>query len=215
MGPFSYVSTRRVFDYSEAAHKRLLEDRLLVGDVILTSDPTSVLRPVVYYQNKFTRFPAASRKFTHVALYVGGGEIIHSMPHLGGNTVLAGGVARASLSTLLPDGMTFTVLRCPILTIDLREKLVEAAENHIGHPYDYSSILKCIVTSAGSYHPDKFRELVKIAERMKAVFAPSSPSTPVDYARALVCSDFVFAVFDELLQQNNPCTTWVATRRRS
>jgi hypothetical protein len=182
-----------------------LRNQLKIGDVLLTLDPTEVLRPIVAFQNKFTIFPRASRKFTHVALYVGNEKIVHSMPYLGGDKTLAGGVEEVLLGQLLTEGTTFVILRYPGLRKAHQVEIAIAARSHVGLPYDYMSILKCIGAFTLKISPIKIRSIIDLAQNAKAVFIPSTPSEPLDFARALVCGDFVNSVFDELFQHNNPC----------
>ncbi len=190
MSPQRLVAHRKIQDYSENPTYDKLIRTLEIGDIILTCDATSPLRPIVAFQNRF-QFPPAARKFTHVAIYLGHGDIVHSMPQLDMDRLLAGGVKRESLRILLPEGTTFAAIRYPGFTEEHRSLVAEAASVHIGRPYDYASIMRCL-----SFMPRwwlRFRRAVHIGNPVKHP------------ARSFVCSDFVYVVFDELFQHKNPC----------
>jgi hypothetical protein len=204
MASTQFVRSRLLYDYSESSLGGKLRDALEIGDVLITSNPTEVLRPIVAFQNKYPEFPPASRKFTHVALYVGKLRFVHSMPYLGGVKMLAGGVEEITIDKLLPEGTSFVVLRFPGLTPAIQSELVDGARGHIGVPYDYTSIVRCIASYSLGIKRTKIGKTMDRAEQAK-VLVPADPPSPVDIARALVCSDFVYSVYDELFQHNNPC----------
>lgn len=207
MAPTKFVHNRKIQDYSENPTRDKLSKCLTVGDVILTCRGADAVRLIVAFQNKYPQFPKASRKFTHVAVYVGDGQVIHSKPDVALDGSLSGGVEEVPLEALLQDGITFVVLRSSRLTDALRSTFVDAARSHIGVPYDYGSIIRCIgmdlkIVGKLGLTAQMLKETIT---NIKPPSTQSARPTARDYARSFICSDFVYAVFDELFQQHNPC----------
>ncbi len=186
-----FVKNRKIQDYSENPTLAWLNAKLLPGDLILTARGDKAVNAIVGYQNKFSEFPAASKKFTHVAIYVGSSAVVHSTPEPSLDSQFSGGVRQDGLNDFLEEGMTFSAIRFPGLTGELYESLVEAAKSRIGIPYDYHAIARCVGVS---------RLWLRVSRYISAF-----RSATQDEARGLVCSDFAFVVFDEVFQDRNPC----------
>ena len=95
-----YVANRRIQDYSDNPTHAKLCRNLKLGDILLTSSSTEVVRLIVAFQNLFSDFPPSSRKFTHVALYAGNGTVLHAMPKLDLDDLSCGGVEQVPLKQL-------------------------------------------------------------------------------------------------------------------
>jgi hypothetical protein len=186
---------RRIYDVDPALLQSL-DRTAVVGDIVLVSRAGEAVRPIVYFQNRFPAFPPASRKFTHCALSLGRGLWIHAMPDPGLAGLFSGHVDTVVTSQLIDLGATIALLRAPVLTDDLRHDLAQAARAHLNAPYDYRAILKCLAGVFG--WPLKSRSLPD------KQWSATSP-TASDVAKAFICSDFIYAVFDEMFQERNPC----------
>jgi len=91
------------------------------------------------------------------------------------------------------------------VTDDVREAFIEAAQSHLGAPYDYASASRAIVLG-----PDWMGTLaraLRVAASMasKGALPAEGPIVARDVARPFLCSDYVFVVYDEFFQHLNPC----------
>ena len=197
-----FVRNRKIQDYSESRSLAGLRRNLRVGDVILTSPPDDAIRPIAAFQNAFPSFPAAARKFTHVAIYIGNDQIVHAMLDERLDSIGSGGVKRELLGDLFQDGATFAVLRSDVVQDGHAIVIAQAACAHLGAPYDYKAIVRCIAVVAGRAFG---------VTRGKTRWLKLGPAetdglaSPKDLARAFVCSDLIYSIFDEIYQYRNPC----------
>lgn len=195
---------RKIQDYAGETTYRKLCRTLRIGDIILTCDGTEALRPIVAFQNRFsTDFPAASRKFTHVALYIGNERIVHSMPDPSLDHLFSGGVEEIPLRKLFAEGMTFAAIRYPGLKDEHHDAMHEAISSHIGSPYDYMAIVRCV----GFLAPNFLRRAYTAVRNLGWRFWSTVDTASLETGRAFLCSDFVHAVYDEMFQAKNPCNT--------
>lgn len=183
------VTVRRIEDYCPTTSLPRLGQRLQIGDILLVSGGhLDWVRPVVLFQRRFKEFSPASKKFTHAGIYVGRETVVHSVPDISMDKWLAGGVEHISLKDFLSDGVTFAVLRFPGLTAEHHEALRDAVTLHVDKPYDYMGILRCLGF------------MMQLPRRALS----ASRTKDLGLARALVCTDFVYAVYDEVFQHKNP-----------
>lgn len=186
------IRARRVTDYCPNTSPARLIERLQVGDIVLVANGIlDWVRPIVTFQKQFEKFPPASKKFTHAGIYIGQGKIVHSMPDVSLDGGFAGGVCEIPIQDFFTDGVTFAVLRFPGLKVDHHEALRDAVNLHVGNPYDYKAILRCL-----SFIPPIGRM------RRRARAQRRAPDR--NLARALVCTDFLYVVYDEVFQHKNP-----------
>lgn len=172
------------------------------GDVILTSSQAETLRLIVHFQRRFPQFCPLSHSFTHVALYVGDGQVVHSMPDLTLDPCKSGGVAEVPLSDLLTPDVLFAALRADSIVPGLEPVLVECARSWKGLPYGYYQIGYAI---AQVLNPSAV-QFVQKALNLTAL-ATDERSAARMVARSFVCSDFVHNVYDEVFQDRNPCNS--------
>lgn len=135
-------------------------------------------------------------RFAHAALYVGSGIFVHSVPDFTLDEMKAGGVKKIDLSEFLCDGKLYVILRAKIVDEEHLEAIKTSAKSQIGIPYAYTACVRATVNLVqGAAEAQK----VALTEPL------DETSDEVKTGRELVCSDFVYCVFDEVFQAKNPC----------
>jgi hypothetical protein len=194
------VSIRRPIHHCpDSIHVEHFCEALQPGDVILIS--MAGRRHIVYtFQRTLKHFSAISHLFVHVAIYVGGGKIVHAVPSSSYDGLQSAGVQGAAIGEILSEERLFVFLRANVVQKDHWEALSKSATSHVGVPYDYVGCVRAVLRASG---------VPGVSGRIRAGRPlPKSPgveSNSTRSGRALVCSDFVCNVFDEVFQDRNPC----------
>ena len=190
---------RRVIHHCpDKSHHKHFSENMLPGDVLLEA-PASA-GAVYQFQKRFSEFSHLASRFSHVALYVGHGEIVHSMPTPSLDASLSGGVSKARLEDHLNTDTLYVVLRNPLVGEVHAAAIATSALNQIGIPYDYAG---CIRAVGAVFRQRNILRKVRVGRPVPK--NNKKERTSAEAGRALVCSDFVFVVFDEVFQSLNPC----------
>jgi hypothetical protein len=200
-----FVRTRRMHHASTAEHRAFAACSLLPGDVVLTQRIAPRPNPVYEYQRRFADFPPASHVFTHVAIAIGNSKLMHSVPEVGLDASRSGGVYEIHGGELFDEQHNFVAIRSPAVQPTQHAKLVETARSHIGKPYDYMSIARCFLDTGGLVRSLRGAPRMQGKPRIAKSKLKAASESMDQTARSFVCSDFVWAVFDEVLGEANPC----------
>jgi hypothetical protein len=145
---------------------------------------------VCWYQRQ-CGFPELSLRVSHVGLYVGDGDLVHSTP-----SALRTGVRTEPVADVTRRRKV-TIVRFPALVAELS--------------HDASSIVRVAREMSGSYNyravlalaRDSFARLQSRGLRTPAnAMSGNGISAPRD--DTFLCGDFVFGVFDRVLRAKNP-----------
>lgn len=170
------------------------------GDVILLANKGK--SPVYLFQRKLPTFTEVSRWFTHVALYVGDGHVVHSNPSTLLDSQASGGVTKDGLEDILTPNQVYAFVRANSIKEVHRQALSTSAIRHIEVPYDYIGCVRAVaMVLAGPALAARIRVGTRLSGKSNGERAAMASG------RALVCSDFVFSVYDEVFQHTNPCNT--------
>lgn len=174
-----------------------IRSQLRTGDVIATSSRQFSL--VQKFQQLFTDSPTVSTWFTHVALYLGPDEVVEAMPRADLDPLNSGGVFSRSLKEVLTQDRIFVFLRAPIVQEVHWEGICSSASGQVTFPYDYVGCIRAVASATGLTRLASSVRVTRIRPQNK------KEGEAVETGKALVCSDFVATVFDEVFQQANPC----------
>lgn len=122
------------------------------------------------------------------------------MPDLSFDSTHAGGVQSANLIDLLTVHELFVFLRARLVVPAHWDALVSSAKGHRGLPYDYVGCVRAVAMTIGR---STLARLVRFDH--PPIRPPADFERACEVGRALVCSDFVWSVYDEVFQDKNPC----------
>ena len=175
-----------------------IANALQVGDVILFAERRE-LCPIYTYQRRLTGFSEISKLFIHVAIFIGHNQIVHSTPDTSLDGQQCGGVKREFLDDCLVSNNLFVFLRSPIVLTSHWDAIAQCAMTQVGIPYNYVGCVRAAVMAFGG------RSIAHLI-RVGRIFPTTRKyKDAVDAGRSLVCSDFVYSVFDEVFNHKNPC----------
>jgi hypothetical protein len=179
-----------------------LRDMALVPSVVGRLRPADIVllwrvgraNTVCWYQ-RLCGYPELGLRMSHVALYLGQGDLVHSTP-----SAVRDGV-RVDPAADVIARRTVTVVRFPPLAAELRaerSRILQVARAMSG-AYDYRAVVE-LARDSFDLLRRRGAAVPATARLAKAVAGRTVPAG----AEAFLCGDFVFDVFDRILRERNP-----------
>lgn len=184
--------------------------------ILLFAEPPS--NSAVYYAQRAYGFPESICAISHVGIYVGDGQVVHSQPV--SPLRKAGGIRQESLSDVIL-GRTVVCLRLdtfagpldaePHLALTKPSpktppgRICALAKGAVGGGYDYRAVVNLAIDALRHKYTSPKRRPRVVKRYIERLSYATNPATETEaMSQAFICSDLAYNCYDAVMRHNNP-----------